>query len=66
MPQKLITVYMTEQSEGDRGIQELLGDYLDEGWQVVSVTPLGVSGGGAEGLRTWFVVVLEQLEAAEE
>jgi len=60
MPQKLFTIYLTEEAEEDRAIQDLLAEYLDNGWRVVSVTPLGTGGGGDEVMSCWFAVVLER------
>jgi hypothetical protein len=60
MQQKLFTVYLNEEAEEDRGVQDFLSEYLDNGWRVVSVTPLGAGGGGEEVLTCWFAVVLER------
>jgi hypothetical protein len=48
---KLITIYMTEAVDEDLGIQDHLSESLDNGWRVVSITPLGQGGrrrGGVE------------------
>jgi hypothetical protein len=61
MEQRLITVYLTEEVDEDRGIQELLNEWLEDGWRVASLTPLGTGGGGTDNiLSCWFAVVLER------
>ncbi|MFL5341461.1 MAG: hypothetical protein ACJ8F7_15050 [Gemmataceae bacterium] len=60
MPQKLFTIYLTEAADEDRGVQDLLREYLDTGWEVVSVTPVGSGIAGSENtLTAWFAVVLQ-------
>ena len=60
LEQKLVTVALTG-CDSDGQVREHLGNYLSQGWRVVSVTPFGVAGGGkAEDLGGWIVVVLER------
>ena len=44
--QKLITIYLTDDRNGDTGQKEHLEDYLTDGWSVVSITSVG-GGAGA-------------------
>lgn len=60
MEQRLITIYMTEGVDEDRGLQEHLGDYLQDGWRIVSVTPIGSGVGSEDTLTAWFAVVLQR------
>ena len=41
MHQKLFTIYLTEDVDEDRTLQDHLAEYLDTGWRIVSITPLG-------------------------
>lgn len=64
--QKLITINIDDDNDDDLGVREHLNNYLEEGWKVLSVTPLG----GSYGFQTnddehvgalgWIAVVLEK------
>ncbi len=59
MEQRLITIYMTTLVDEDRGVQEHLDEYLQDGWRVVAITPIGSAGDGDE-LAAWFAVLLQR------
>jgi hypothetical protein len=60
MEQRLLTVYLTEDAEEDRSVQELLTEWFEDGWRLGSITPLASGGGGEEALSCWFAVLLER------
>jgi len=64
--QKLVTINIDDDNDDDLGITEHLNDYLDEGWKVLSITPMvGTYGFQAEedervGALGWMAVLLEK------
>jgi hypothetical protein len=64
--QKLITVNIDDDNDDDLGVTEHLNNYLEEGWKVVSVTPLvgtyGFQGADDErvGALGWMAVLLDK------
>lgn len=64
--QKLITINIDDDDDDNLGVKEHLPQYLEEGWKVISITPLG----GAYGFHSgddervgalgWIAVVLEK------
>ena len=62
MHQKLFTIYLTEDVDEDRTLQDHLAEYLDTGWRIASITPLGQGGGGEDVLSCWFAVLLERAQ----
>ena len=61
--QKLVTVLLYDATKSDARhgrVEEHLDEYLAEGWHVVSVTPIGHTGGQSHGARAWMAVVLEK------
>ena len=61
--QKLVTVLLHDNSrdQSQHGeVEEHLKEYLSEGWRILSVTPVGHTGGQSRGTRAWLAVVLER------
>ncbi len=64
--QKLITINIDDDNDDDLGITEHLNDYLEDGWKVLSVTPMvGTYGFQSEddervGALGWMAVLLEK------
>jgi hypothetical protein len=58
----LVTIYLTTESDEDRGLNEHLDDYLQGGWRVADFKPLNgsSSGGGGGAVSGWLVVLLER------
>jgi hypothetical protein len=63
---KLVTIYLDEGSVKNSAkyrhgkTEEWLTEYLEDGWKVMSVTPIGAASGEAEGICGWLTVVLEK------
>ncbi len=70
MPQKLVTIFLSDDDDEDMEVQEHLEEYLDDGWTVRSVVPVGAGAGygaggeaDAEGhcyVAGWMAVLLEK------
>jgi hypothetical protein len=61
--QKLVTILLhdnTREHSVHGEVEEHLKDYFAQGWRVVSVTPVGHTGGQSRGIRAWLAVVLEK------
>jgi len=61
MEQRLVSVFLTTESDADRGVCEHLSDYLEDGWHIVNFKPL--NGGCVEESGTmagWIVVLLQR------
>lgn len=64
--QKLLTINIDDDNDEDLGVKEHLTEYLEEGWKVLNITPLGGAYGfqqeGEErvGALGWIAVVLEK------
>lgn len=68
--QKLVTIFLSDDDDDDMEVQEHLGDYLEDGWKVKSITPFGAgaaySSGGesdTEGhcyVAGWLAVILDK------
>jgi hypothetical protein len=61
MEQRLVSVFLTTESDPDRDLSEHLGDYLEDGWRIVEFKTLGgSSGGGSATIAGWIVVLIER------
>jgi hypothetical protein len=65
--QKLVTIHFDDDNDDQIGISEHLEEYLEEGWRVVQMVPLGsgVSTGTTEQtgyVSGWLAVLLESDE----
>jgi hypothetical protein len=61
--QKLVTILLHDSSKAHghhARVEEHLEEFLVDGWRVVSMTPVGHTGGQSRGTRAWLAVVLEQ------
>jgi len=68
--QKLVTIFLSDDDDDDIEVQEHLGEYLDDGWAVKSITPFGTGAGYAGGgeseseghcyVAGWLAVVIEK------
>jgi hypothetical protein len=61
--QKLLTVLLhdnTRDASPHGEVEEHLREYLEKGWRVVNLTPVGHTGGQSRGIRAWLAVVLER------
>jgi len=61
--QKLVTIFLHDSSRDQTRhgeIHEHLQEYFADGWQVVSMTPVGQTGGQSRGTRAWLAVLLER------
>jgi hypothetical protein len=63
--QKLVTIFLhCRAQEGDKGVREHLKEELAQGWKVVSMVPVGSTGGCADGAyivtEAWLAVLLEK------
>lgn len=68
--QKLVTLFLSDDDDDDIEVQEHLEEYLEDGWQIESITTLGAGAGyGAGGeseaeghcyVAAWLAVVLEK------
>jgi hypothetical protein len=66
--QKLVTFFLSDDDDDDIEVQEHLDDYLEDGWSVKSVTPMGAGCGQSGGedadghcyVAGWLAVVLEK------
>ncbi len=67
MQQKLVSMFFLDADKEDRsGQREVLGEYLNEGWVVKSITPVGAGVGSAGEFASdryvagWALVLLEK------
>ena len=66
--QKLVTIYLDDRDSATHGVQEHLTALLRDGWEIVSVTPVGSSvGSGGEtshpeegSTKGWLAVLLRK------
>ena len=66
--QKLVTIYLDDRNAATHGVQEHLTAMLSDGWEIVSVTPVGSSvGSGGESshqeegkTKGWLAVLLRK------
>jgi hypothetical protein len=61
MEQRLVSVFLTTESDPDRDVTEHLGDYLEGGWRIADFKTLaGSGGGGSASVAGWVLVLLER------
>jgi len=61
MEQRLVSIFITTESDADRAPCEHLSDYLEDGWRVVDFKTLNGSGAGESvTVAGWIVVLLER------
>lgn len=65
--QKLITIPLDDDNEEDMKIREHLTEYLENGWRIVQVIPVGSGVGTADEeaggyVAGWLAVLLEKLQ----
>jgi len=61
MEQRLVSVFLTTESDADRAPCEHLDNYLEDDWRIVDFKPLNGSGAGeSETMAGWIVVLLER------
>ncbi len=68
--QKLVTIFLSDDDDDDMEVQEHLEEFLEDGWHIQTMTPLGAGAGygaggesDAEGhcyVAGWLAVVLEK------
>ncbi len=64
--QKLITLYLDDDTEEDTVVQEHLTDYLDKDWKVIQMLPVGTGVGTGDEescgyVAGWLAVLLEKI-----
>ncbi len=68
--QKLVTIFLSDDNDDDIEIEEHLVEYLDEGWRVAQLLPIGAGAGYGSGgdseteghcyVAGWLAVLLER------